>query len=59
MRCDLIADGIIGAVAEVGMKFLSWCVLKAIMLNWREKINESGLNIIAAKGLTDAAEENC
>ncbi len=38
VRCDLIADGIIGAVAEVGTRFLLSCVLKEIMLNWVQKI---------------------
>ncbi len=57
VRCDLIADGIIGAVGEVGVDIP---VVVRLQGNNAElgakKLSESGLNITAAKGLTDAAE---
>jgi succinyl-CoA synthetase beta subunit len=58
VRCDLIADGIIAAVNEVGIKIP---VVVRLEGNNAElgatKLNESGLNIIAAKSLTDAAKQ--
>lgn len=58
VRCDLIADGIIGAVAEVGTKLP---VVVRLEGNNAElggkKLSESGLNIIAAKSFTDAAKK--
>ncbi|MCD6055065.1 MAG: sucC [Gammaproteobacteria bacterium] len=58
VRCDLIADGIMGAVAEVG---ISIPVVVRLEGNNAElgakKLNESGLNIIAAKSFTDAAKQ--
>ncbi|GHA19557.1 ADP-forming succinate--CoA ligase subunit beta [Oceanisphaera arctica] len=56
VRCDMIADGIIGAVKEVGVKVP---VVVRLEGNNAEagtaKLAESGLNIIAATSLTDAA----
>ena len=56
VRCDLIAEGIIGAVAEVGVKVP---VVVRLEGNNAElgsaRLAESGLNIIAATSLTDAA----
>jgi succinyl-CoA synthetase beta subunit len=58
VRCDLIADGIIGAVAEVGT---SLPVVVRLEGNNAElgakKLSESGLNIIAAESFTDAAKK--
>src|SRR5690606_36381117 len=58
VRCDLIAEGIIGAVSEVGVKVP---VVVRLECNNAEKgaelLAKSGLNIIAAKSLTDAAEQ--
>lgn len=58
VRCDLIADGIIGAVAEVGT---SLPVVVRLEGNNAElgakKLSESGLNIIAAENFTDAAKK--
>jgi succinyl-CoA synthetase beta subunit len=58
VRCDLIADGIIGAVAEVGT---SLPVVVRLEGNNAElgakKLKESGLNIIAAESFTDAAKK--
>lgn len=57
VRCDLIADGIIGAVAEVGVKVP---VVVRLEGNQAEsglaKLDASGLNIISAKSLKEAAE---
>ena len=57
VRCDMIADGIIGAVKEVGVKVP---VVVRLEGNNAEagtaKLAESGLNIIAATSLSDAAE---
>ncbi|HIF9152043.1 TPA: ADP-forming succinate--CoA ligase subunit beta [Photobacterium damselae] len=58
VRCDLIAEGIIGAIAEVGVKVP---VVVRLEGNNAElgaaKLAESGLNIIAATSLTEAAEK--
>ena len=58
VRCDLIAEGIIGAVAEVGVKLPVVVRLEGNNAERGSKLlEESGLKIIAAKGLTDAAEK--
>ncbi len=58
VRCDLIADGIISAVAEVGVKVPVVVRLEGNNAELgAKKLAESGLNIIAANGLTDAAEK--
>lgn len=58
VRCDLIAEGIIGAVEEV---HLNVPVVVRLEGNNAERgtqlLNESNLNLIAATGLTDAAEK--
>jgi succinyl-CoA synthetase beta subunit len=58
VRCDLIADGIIGAVQEVGT---SLPVVVRLEGNNAElgakKLGQSGLNIIAAESFTDAAKK--
>jgi len=58
VRCDLIAEGIIGAVEEVGIKIP---VVVRLEGNNADKgaalLDKSGLNIIAANGLTDAAKQ--
>ncbi|WP_269619175.1 ADP-forming succinate--CoA ligase subunit beta [Zhongshania sp. BJYM1] len=57
VRCDLIADGIIGAVQEVGVKIPVVVRLEGNNADVGAKIlAESGLNIIAANSLTEAAE---
>ncbi len=56
VRCDLIAEGIIGAVAEVGVKVPVVVRLEGNNAELgSQKLAESGLNIIAATSLTDAA----
>ncbi|MGE0810228.1 MAG: ADP-forming succinate--CoA ligase subunit beta [Immundisolibacter sp.] len=58
VRCDLIADGIIAAVKEVGVKVP---VVVRLAGNNADlggrKLADSGLNIIPADGLTDAAQK--
>lgn len=58
VRCDLIAEGIIGAVEEVGVEVP---VVVRLEGNNAEKgrkvLADSGLNIIAAVGLADAAQK--
>jgi succinyl-CoA synthetase beta subunit len=57
VRCDLIAEGIIGAVEEVGVKVPVVVRLEGNNAELGSKIlAESGLNIIAADSLTEAAE---
>ena len=57
VRCDMIAEGIIGAVKEVGVN-----VPVVVRLDWtnaelgREVLAASDLDIIAASSLTDAAK---
>lgn len=56
VRCDLIADGIIAAVNEVGVNVPVVVRLEGNNAELgREILAKSGLNIIAAQTLTDAA----
>ncbi len=58
VRCDMIADGIMAAVAEVGVKIP--VVVRLEGTNSKlgaEKLAKSGLNIVAAEGFTDAAKK--
>jgi succinyl-CoA synthetase beta subunit len=58
VRCDMIAEGIIGAVSEVGIKIPVVVRLEGNNAELgAKKLEESGLNIIAAKSLTDAAQQ--
>jgi len=58
VRCDLIADGIIGAVAEVGINIPVVVRLEGNQAELgSKKLEQSGLNIIAAASLTDAAQK--
>jgi succinyl-CoA synthetase beta subunit len=58
VRCDLIAEGIIGAVAEVGTDLPVVVRLEGNNAELgAKKLSESGLNIIAAKSFTDAAKK--
>ena len=51
MRCDVIAEGVIAAVKEVGLhRCRWWCGSKARTSSWAKKIlNESGLAVIAGR----------
>lgn len=56
VRCDMIAEGIIGAVKEVGVKVPVVVRLEGNNAALGAKmLGESGLNIIGATSLTDAA----
>tara|TARA_R110000772_G_scaffold66437_1_gene148048 strand:+ start:1774 stop:2940 length:1167 start_codon:yes stop_codon:yes gene_type:complete len=56
VRCDMIAEGIIGAVKEVGVKVPVVVRLEGTNAELgREVLKNSGLDIIAAESLTDAA----
>ncbi|MHA7878206.1 MAG: ADP-forming succinate--CoA ligase subunit beta [Saccharospirillum sp.] len=58
VRCDMIAEGIIGAVEEVGVKVPVVVRLEGNNAELgSKKLAESGLNIIAAASLTEAAEK--
>ena len=58
VRCDLIADGIISAVKEVGVEVPVIARLEGTNVEKGRKIlKESGLDIIAARDLTDAAKK--
>jgi len=58
VRCDLIAEGIIGAVDEVGVKVPVVVRLEGNNAELgREVLQESGFNIIAATSLSDAAKK--
>ena len=58
VRCDLIAEGVIGAVQEMGVKVPVVVRLEGNNAELGTKVlAESGLNIIAATSLTDAAQQ--
>ena len=58
VRCDMIAEGVIGAVKEVGVKVPVVVRLEGNNAELGAKVlAESGLNIIAATSLTDAAQQ--
>ncbi len=58
VRCDLIAEGIITAVKEVGVKVPVVVRLEGTNVDkGRELLASSGLDIIAAEDLTDAARK--
>ena len=57
VRCDMIAEGIIGAVQEVGVKVPVVVRLEGNNADiGSQMLADSGLNIIAASGFNDAAE---
>jgi len=58
VRCDLIAEGVIGAVEEIGVEVPVVVRLEGNNADLGRKVlAESGLNIIAATSLTDAAKQ--
>ena len=58
VRCDLIAEGVIGAVNEVGVQVPVVVRLEGNNAELGRKVLEkSGLNIIAATSLSDAAKK--
>ncbi|WP_068877915.1 MULTISPECIES: ADP-forming succinate--CoA ligase subunit beta [unclassified Phenylobacterium] len=58
MRCDIIAEGVVAAVKEMGLKVPLVVRLEGTNVELGKKIiNESGLNVIAANDLSDGAEK--
>lgn len=58
MRCDIIAEGVVAAVKEVGLQVPLVVRLEGTNVELGKKIiNESGLNVIAANDLSDGAEK--
>ena len=58
MRCDIIAEGVIAAVKDVGLEVPLVVRLEGTNVQQgKDILNSSGLNIIAANDLSDAAEK--
>jgi succinyl-CoA synthetase beta subunit len=58
MRCDIIAEGVIAAVKEVGLKVPLVVRLEGTNVELgKETIAKSGLNVISADDLDDAAQK--
>ena len=57
MRCDIIAEGIITAVKEVGVQVPVVVRLEGTNVELgKQMLRDSGLSIVSADGLTDAAQ---
>jgi succinyl-CoA synthetase beta subunit len=58
MRCDVIAEGVVAAVKEVGLKVPLVVRLEGTNVDLGKKIiKESGLNVVSADDLDDAAQK--
>ncbi|WP_173088089.1 ADP-forming succinate--CoA ligase subunit beta [Devosia sp. 1635] len=58
MRCDVIAEGVIAAVKEVGLQVPLVVRLEGTRVKeGKEILNQSGLNVISADDLDDAAQK--
>jgi succinyl-CoA synthetase beta subunit len=58
MKCDTIANGVIAAVKEVGLKVPLVVRLEGTNVELGKKIlNDSGLNIISANDMADGAQK--
>jgi succinyl-CoA synthetase beta subunit len=58
VRCDVIAEGVIQAVKEVGLSIPVVVRLQGTNVDdGRRLLAESGMNIVAAEGLADAAQK--
>jgi succinyl-CoA synthetase beta subunit len=58
MRCDVIAEGVVAAVKEVGLKVPLVVRLEGTNVELGKKIiKESGLNVVSADDLDDAAQK--
>ncbi len=58
MRCDVIAEGVVAAVKEVGLKVPLVVRLEGTNVQLgKDILNNSGLNVIAADDLDDAAQK--
>ena len=58
MRCDIIAEGVVAAVKEMGLKVPLVVRLEGTNVELGKKIiSDSGLNVIAANDLADGAQK--
>src|SRR5262249_46255630 len=58
MKCDIIAEGVVAAVNEVGLKIPLVVRLEGTNVELGKKIiRESGLNVVSADNLDDAAQK--
>ena len=58
MRCDIIAEGIITAVKDIGLTIPVVVRLEGTNVDLgKQMLRMSGLNIISAENLTDAAKQ--
>ena len=58
MRCDVIAEGVVSAVKEVGLQVPLVVRLEGTNVEeGKAIITDSGLNVIAANNLKDGAEK--
>ena len=58
MRCDVIAEGVVQAIREVGLSVPLVVRLEGTNVSeGKSIINSSGLNVIAADDLDDAAQK--
>jgi len=58
MRCDIIANGVVAAVREMGLSIPVVVRLEGTNVDLGKQIlRESGLKITPADGLTDAAQK--
>ena len=58
MRCDVIAQGVVAAVKEVGLKVPLVVRLEGTNVDQgKQIINTSGLDVIAAEDLKDGAQK--
>ena len=58
MRCDIIAEGVVEAVKEIGLKVPLVVRLEGTNVELgKQIISQSGLNVIAANDLSDGAEK--
>ena len=58
MRCDVVAEGVVAAVREVGLAVPLVVRLEGTNVELGKKIiNESGLNVVPADNLDDAAQK--
>jgi succinyl-CoA synthetase beta subunit len=58
MKCDIIAEGVVAAVKEVGLKVPLVVRLEGTNVDaGKQIIRESGLNVLPADNLDDAAQK--
>jgi len=58
MKCDVIAEGVVAAVKQVGLKVPLVVRLEGTNVEQGKKIiSESGLNVVPADNLDDAAQK--